>query len=75
MKGSAVSSGVAIACGRGEQIKSGLAKAIEEAMAETIAKAYEEGFGGDTEEIARRMAETRTHVRDNYAPPKSNPEG
>lgn len=76
MKGAAIAEAVAVACGRGEQTKSGLAQAIEEATSKTIAEAYEEGLAGDQEEIARRMAETRARVKQEFfAPQESNLEG
>lgn len=58
---------VAVSCGRGDGgKKSGLAIAIEEAMAETIKQAYEEGLAGDPDAIRQRMEETRTRVKANY---------
>lgn len=75
MKGTTIVGAVAVACGRGEQEKSGLAQAIEKATAQTIARAYEEGLAGDQKEIARRMAITRAQVKNYFATRESNLEG
>lgn len=69
---------VAFSSGRGDgNQKSGLARAIEEAMAKTIAQAYEEGLTGDPVAIRERMQATRDRVKAEFNASKkeSNPAG